>query len=107
MYIETSSPRTNGDSAELVTSTLSTSTPSCLSFKANMFGSTIGSLSVATIKGASRTVLYTKTGNQGQAWFDVKIDVPAATSFQVCLVHQKTVNVRKTTNLLYHYYQTL
>ncbi len=86
MYIETSYPRRNGDAAELISPTWSSSAPSCLSFKANMYGSSTGSLSVATVKGASRTVLYTKTGDQGQAWFDVKIDVPAASSFQVPLI---------------------
>ncbi len=49
-----------------------------------MYGRDIGTLTVSKVKGGSSTALYTKSGNQGTAaWFDVQVDIPVDSSFQV------------------------
>lgn len=71
MYIETSSPRSHGDSAELEFSVSSTDIGklSCLSFYYHMYGDTINTL---TVYNGNDTV-FNQSGNQGNAWLKAKI----------------------------------
>ncbi len=48
-----------------------------------MYGSTMGNLTVSKVKGGNSSVLYTKSGSQGKDWFDVMVDIPVDSSFQV------------------------
>ena len=71
MYIETSSPRAQGDNAELVKSGLSFSTKKCLSFYYHMYGDSMGTLNVYV----GQKKIFTKSGNQGNQWHLAKVDV--------------------------------
>ncbi len=48
-----------------------------------MYGSTMGNLTVSKVKGGNSSVLYTKNGSQSKDWFDVLVDIPADSSYQV------------------------
>ena len=84
MYIETSYPRRSGDVAKIVSPSISPKSSMCLSMKAHMYGRNINALKVFKISSSGAgTELFLKTGNQGNKWFDVKIDLPAGGSYQV------------------------
>ena len=67
MYIETSSPRTNGDNAKLEFSVpySEVGRESCLTFYYHMYGSTINTLKVYN----GNSTVFRKSGNQGNQWF--------------------------------------
>lgn len=71
MYIETSSPRVQGDNAKLVKSGLSFSTKKRLSFSYHMYGSSMGTLNVYV--GSKK--IFTKSGNQGDKWHKASVDI--------------------------------
>ena len=71
MYIETSSPRVQGDNAKLEKSGLSFSTKKCLTFYYHMYGSSMGTLNVY----AGSKKIFTKSGNQGNKWYKASVDV--------------------------------
>ena len=66
MYIETSSPRVQGDVAKLTSPMLKFSGNMCLKFFYHMYGETIGKLDV-TINGRS---VFSRMGNQGNKWIE-------------------------------------
>ncbi|XP_071131722.1 MAM and LDL-receptor class A domain-containing protein 1-like isoform X4 [Mytilus edulis] len=80
MYIETSSPRVNGDTAVL--STQDTNLPAgswCLTFQYHMKGSSMGSLEVfAGDRSSSLSSIWTKSGEQSDPdlWKTATIDIP-------------------------------
>ncbi|XP_076090048.1 MAM and LDL-receptor class A domain-containing protein 1-like isoform X2 [Mytilus galloprovincialis] len=80
MYIETSTPRVNGDTAVL--STQDTNLPAgswCLTFQYHMKGSSTGSLRVfAGDRSSSLTSIWTKSGEQSDPdlWKTATIDIP-------------------------------
>eukprot|EP00413_Alexandrium_margalefii_P001604 CAMPEP_0204512430 /NCGR_PEP_ID=MMETSP0661-20131031/949_1 /ASSEMBLY_ACC=CAM_ASM_000606 /TAXON_ID=109239 /ORGANISM="Alexandrium margalefi, Strain AMGDE01CS-322" /LENGTH=1025 /DNA_ID=CAMNT_0051517549 /DNA_START=53 /DNA_END=3130 /DNA_ORIENTATION=- len=74
MYIETSSPRSPGDTAILRSSPLVFQGPTALRFKYHMFGSSTGSLKVML----GSTVLWQKSGNQANKWLDGMVDLSSA-----------------------------
>lgn len=72
MYIETSSPRVQGDSARLEKGGLSFNTAKCLSFSYHMFGTSMGKLNVLV---GDKTVVFTRSGNQGEAWHRASFEI--------------------------------
>ena len=54
-----------------------------------MFGRNINALKVFKVdeRSGAETELWRKTGNQGNKWFDVKVDLPAGAPFQVRIVN--------------------
>ncbi|XP_033752643.1 MAM and LDL-receptor class A domain-containing protein 1-like [Pecten maximus] len=74
MYIETSGPRTEGDVAKLssvllrITFYLQDNWFYCFSFYYNMYGESIGTLSVLKRTLTNQTLLWNKTQNQGKGW---------------------------------------
>ena len=67
MYIETSSPRSTGDSAILQTPTLMTSSEAvCLSFWYKMMGGTFGMLKVKAIRDNKEVTLWQNNGKSNQ-----------------------------------------
>ena len=93
MYIETSYPRRNGDSATLISPDISSSIPICLSFKAHMYGKDIDRLRIDMIKGSSRTLLLEKIGDQGNKWQSYNVDLPPGGPYKVDLVKEFCLNV--------------
>ena len=83
MYIETSYPRRNGDSATLISPDISSGKPTCLRFKAHMYGSSINTLRIDKIEGSAKTALFTKVGNQGNKWLSFNVDLPAGGPYKV------------------------
>ncbi|KAK7488814.1 hypothetical protein BaRGS_00019949, partial [Batillaria attramentaria] len=82
MYIETSSPRINGDKALLATPTLNWNSPSsCFTFWYSMTGSTVGALELLTappdLHNNIRQV-WAKSGSQGSGWHQARISVNTA-----------------------------
>ncbi|VDI66984.1 Hypothetical predicted protein, partial [Mytilus galloprovincialis] len=80
MYIETSSPRVNGDTAVLTTQDTNLPAGSwCLTFQYHMKGSSIGSLEVfAGDRSSSLTSIWAKSGEQSDPdlWKTATIDIP-------------------------------
>ena len=71
MYIETSSPRQQGDNAKLNSPKLQFSGSMCLKFYYHMYGANIETLNVI-IKGNN---VFTASGNKGNKWLRAAIDV--------------------------------
>ena len=71
VYIETSSPRVQGQNAKLVRSGLSFSTKKRLSFYYHMYGASMGTLNVYV----GRKKVFTKSGDQGNKWHQATVDI--------------------------------
>ena len=71
MYIETSSPRQQGDNAKLNSPKLQFSGSMCLKFYYHMYGADIATLNVI-IKG---NTVFTASGNKGNKWLRAAIDI--------------------------------
>ena len=92
MYIETSSPRKQGDTAKLNSPMLQFSGSMCLKFYYHMYGANIATLNVI-IKGNN---VFTASGNKGDKWLRAAIDVSLSgkhavrdinTPFEKCIVY--------------------
>lgn len=70
-YIETSSPRIQGDNAKLVKGGLSFSTKKCLSFYYHMYGNAMGTLNVYV----GQKKIFTKSGDQGNQWKQATVHI--------------------------------
>ena len=75
MYIETSSPRVQGDNAKLKSPSLKFSGNMCLGFFYHMYGSNIGSLKVS-INGKE---VFSRSGNKGNAWLKASVSISSIT----------------------------
>ena len=73
MYIETSSPRRQGDNAKL-SRTVSLNGNSCLKFFYHMYGSSMGTLRV-TVGGQK---VFEQSGNKGNAWNKAELPLPGS-----------------------------
>lgn len=87
MYIETSSPRTQGQKARLLSQSVAPTTSACVSFYYHMYGRNIGSLNVYLKQqnGALGAPAWTRKGNQQNKWTVGQFSVFAGQNFQVCL----------------------
>ena len=90
MYIETSWPRKDNDTARLISSSVpgtTGTTGKCLSFWYHMYGADINRLSVYVRTGQSGsqhdTRLWNKAGSQGDKWIQAKMTATARSAFQV------------------------
>ena len=72
IYIETSSPRIQGEKAYLVSPQVSG--VQCVKFSYHMNGSQVGSLKVYQDTGALK-VVFTKYGSQGNQWKKAQVQV--------------------------------
>ncbi|XP_046856278.1 MAM and LDL-receptor class A domain-containing protein 1-like isoform X2 [Xenia sp. Carnegie-2017] len=73
-FIETSSPRKQGDKAWLVSQSFFYSRK-CLIFYYHMYGNNIGSLNVYRKIYGSKYKVWSKSGNQGNTWFKAQVNV--------------------------------
>lgn len=87
MYIETSTPRVQGQKARLLSPTISTTQSSCVSFYYHMFGLHIGSLNIYVKQTALGTPIWTMTGNQRNSWILGQFTLSATTNFQVTVLN--------------------
>ena len=80
MYIESSYPRKMNDTAVLM-SPLMKSTKTCtMRFFYHMYGDHIGTLNVYRKVGNSKSLLWTKSGDNGRQWFKKTIDLSASST---------------------------
>ena len=68
MYIETSSPRRQGDNAKLQVSVSGNGAAACLVFYYHMYGDTIGTLNVYS----GYELVFNVSGNQGNYWIQAR-----------------------------------
>lgn len=78
MYIETSSPRHQGDVARLISPATDGSIKQCFTFWYHMYGAHIQDLNIYFKLGnASRgTVSWTRHGTQGNRWIQGSVQIP-------------------------------
>ncbi|XP_053395397.1 MAM and LDL-receptor class A domain-containing protein 1-like isoform X2 [Mercenaria mercenaria] len=77
LYIETSSPRIYNDYAEIFGPSfrIDKGQTWCFSFWYNMYGRTIGSLTVYISDGKSKNSIWTINGNQGTSWLKASVNI--------------------------------
>ena len=84
MYIETSVPRTVGDSAILISPDfdISSLTSAEISFRSHMYGAAIGTLTVAISGdgGTTFNTVWSKSGDQGNQWVEEVIQLTGLTT---------------------------
>jgi len=84
MYIETSVPRTVGDSAILISPDFDISSLSSaeISFRSHMYGAAIGTLNVAISGdgGTTFNTVWSKSGDQGDQWVEEVIQLTGLTT---------------------------
>ena len=83
MYIETSWPRIKGDTAILQSKLYPRTTYGrCLHFYYHMYGEDMGTLKViqSFLVGDDDTVLFEKSGDQGNQWILARVQVKASAS---------------------------
>ncbi|CAH1243823.1 PTPRA [Branchiostoma lanceolatum] len=89
MYIETTLPRQDGDIARLISPTYRAYPDGqCLLFWTHMYGGQIikgyvGTLTVSVKADVGTTGIWTKSGNQGNQWFNVAVSITSTGSYQV------------------------
>ena len=85
-YIEASFPRQLNDTARLISATIPRDARpgKCLAFWYHMYGPDINTLNVYTKTGGSlRSVIWKKTGNQGDKWKYGQVFIRSLFDFQV------------------------
>ena len=84
MYIETSSPRSKGHKAWLVSPQFKPTKGRCLQFYYHMYGSTIGALNILLMQNKTRSSpLWTLSGNQGNRWRIAQVTLNSQVAFSV------------------------
>ena len=71
MYIETSSPRGQGDNAKLQVSVSGNGAAACLDFYYHMYGGTIGTLNVYS----GNELVFSVSRNQGNYWIRARTTI--------------------------------
>ena len=86
MYVETSAPNRVGAVARLVSPTVNfqSSQQMCVSFYYNMYGDQVDNLNVYAKTGSNLgNAIWTRKGNQGNAWKQASITVNGPTAVNV------------------------
>ncbi|KAL4238936.1 hypothetical protein ACF0H5_003640 [Mactra antiquata] len=80
VYIETSSPRIQGDYADLVSRILPSNQSKCLEMWYTMYGSDTGDLQVIIQDHCTNktTTVFSESGDKGPDWNSARINIPAA-----------------------------
>ena len=83
VYIETSSPRVQGEKAYLVSPQVSGT--QCLKFSYHMYGANMGSLLVYQNMGNQMVELFKKSGDQGDQWKKAEVQISNGNSYSVSI----------------------
>lgn len=84
MYIETSSPRRQGDKARLISPVYQPTTGRCMTFYYHMFGSSIGALNIYLRRNAALGgPVWFMAGNKGNVWNAGQVTLNSNVPFQV------------------------
>ncbi|XP_028396414.1 MAM and LDL-receptor class A domain-containing protein 2-like [Dendronephthya gigantea] len=81
VFIETSSPRRQGDKAYLASPSVSGA--QCLKFSYHMYGASIGSLIVYQSMNGRMTEVSKMSGDQGNQWKKAEVELPSANNYKV------------------------
>ena len=90
VFIETSSPRRQGDKARLLSQQFNgTNAGSCFTFWYHMYGFTIGTLNLYQVVGQTETLIWTLSGDKGNSWFSGQVPVGKKlfNGYKVCQNH--------------------
>ena len=79
MYIETSSPRVQGNLARLSTPVFTFSGASCITFFYHMYGATIGRLEV-TVNGRN---VFSASGKNSSSWLEARVNLNNERNYSV------------------------
>ncbi|CAH3118157.1 unnamed protein product [Pocillopora meandrina] len=83
-FIETSSPRKQGDKARLVSTQFNgTASKNCFTFWYHMYGSSIGTLNLYQVVGNTETLIWTLSGNKGRQWFNGQVPVGNQAKYKI------------------------
>ncbi|XP_013390343.1 MAM and LDL-receptor class A domain-containing protein 1 [Lingula anatina] len=84
IYIETSSPRVRGDTAQVASPYFEGTSKKCFSFYYNMYGDGMGSLNLILQEfGRKPRIAWSKKGDQGQGWKKANLQLTPAKVFQL------------------------
>ena len=83
MYAEGSSPARTNDIARLISAEMPASEKRCMSFWYHMYGSSMGSLRVFKTENGVETLLWEKSGDQGNQWLEGKTNFTSKSPFKV------------------------
>ena len=85
MYIETSAPRHNGDTARIVSPVVQPqATPRCLRFWYHMYGAHVNALNVYMMTGSRRGApVWTRKGTQGNVWKQASLVLNSTSNYNV------------------------
>jgi hypothetical protein len=83
VYIETSSPRVQGEKAYLVSPQVSGT--QCLKFSYHMYGANMGSLLIYQNMGNQLVELFKKSGDQGDQWKKAEVQISNGNSYSVSI----------------------
>ena len=89
MYIETSSPRRQGDNAKLQVSVTGNGAAACLVFYYHMYGKTIGTLNVYS----GNELVFNVCGNQNNHWIRARETIYLRHSVSLMSLILKTVGI--------------
>ncbi|XP_028396557.1 MAM and LDL-receptor class A domain-containing protein 2-like [Dendronephthya gigantea] len=80
-FIETSSPRSQGDKAYLASPSVSGA--QCLKFSYHMYGASMGSLIVYQSMSGSMTEVFRMSGDQGNQWKMAQVELSSGNNYKV------------------------
>ncbi|XP_046573746.1 protein crumbs-like [Haliotis rubra] len=83
MYTEASSPRSQGDTASLISPQFDVNSDMCFRFYANMNGNSMGSLQVFEEYSGTKTTIFSQSGHKGASWFPVALTLPQHNSVRI------------------------
>ncbi|CAF0741650.1 unnamed protein product, partial [Brachionus calyciflorus] len=83
IYIETSTPSKQNDTARLISPNFAANSINCLTFYYHMRGKTIGTLNVYTKTQSNESVVWSKKGNQGNKWLTGKLNLNLAEDYTI------------------------
>lgn len=84
MYIETSSPRSKGHKAWLISSQFKSTNGRCLQFWYHMYGATIGTLNVLLLQNNTRSSpIWSLSSNQGNMWRIAQVTLRSLADYSV------------------------
>ena len=84
LYVEASSPAQDGDKGRLLSNQFPATAGRCLSFWYHMYGSSTGTLNVYILdKDDKSTLVWSKSGEQGDKWIQAKVSLASSLSYQV------------------------
>lgn len=83
IFIETSYPRKQNETARLISADVPATGQACFQFWYHMYGDHIENLTIYQKIGTKMTPLWRKSGTQGIRWHHGTVDISSASKFQV------------------------